>query len=88
MPELPAGTVTFLFTDIEGSTARWEQERAAMQVAQSSTGYFDAILTAVSALTEPFVAELAVSRSSRRTIEWSQARGTFLGKNRRPRRRA
>ena len=25
MAELPSGTVTFLFTDIEGSTARWEQ---------------------------------------------------------------
>src|SRR4051812_1952648 len=33
MPELPAGTVTFLFTDIEGSTARWEQDRAAMAAA-------------------------------------------------------
>jgi len=27
MVELPSGTVTFLFTDIEGSTARWEQQR-------------------------------------------------------------
>ncbi len=25
MPELPSGTVTFLFTDIEGSTQRWER---------------------------------------------------------------
>jgi hypothetical protein len=24
MPDLPSGTVTFLFTDIEGSTKRWE----------------------------------------------------------------
>ncbi|MDQ5853439.1 MAG: adenylate/guanylate cyclase domain-containing protein, partial [Chloroflexota bacterium] len=31
MTELPTGTVTFLFTDIEGSTTRWEQHRAAMQ---------------------------------------------------------
>jgi predicted ATPase/class 3 adenylate cyclase len=30
MPALPSGTVTFLFTDIEGSTARWEHERHAM----------------------------------------------------------
>jgi class 3 adenylate cyclase len=27
MPDLPSGTVTFLFTDIEGSTALWEGER-------------------------------------------------------------
>jgi predicted ATPase/class 3 adenylate cyclase/tetratricopeptide (TPR) repeat protein len=26
----PSGTVTFLFTDIEGSTRRWERDRAAM----------------------------------------------------------
>ena len=32
MPELPSGTVTFLFTDIEGSTRRWEQHPAAMKV--------------------------------------------------------
>jgi class 3 adenylate cyclase len=30
MPELPHGTVTFLFTDIEGSTALWERNRQAM----------------------------------------------------------
>jgi class 3 adenylate cyclase len=31
MPELPTGTVTFLFTDIEGSTRLWEQHRVAMR---------------------------------------------------------
>ena len=30
MPNLPNGTVTFLFTDIEGSTALWEQDRGVM----------------------------------------------------------
>ncbi len=30
-PDLPSGTVTFLFSDIEGSTERWDQHRAAMQ---------------------------------------------------------
>ena len=25
MADLPSGTVTFLFTDIEGSTKRWEE---------------------------------------------------------------
>src|SRR5918995_4068259 len=33
MPDLPSGTVTFLFTDIEGSTERWERNRAAMHTA-------------------------------------------------------
>ncbi len=33
MPELPSGTVTFLFTDLEGSTRLWEQHRAAMRPA-------------------------------------------------------
>jgi class 3 adenylate cyclase len=30
MVDLPCGTVTFLFTDIEGSTALWERDRAVM----------------------------------------------------------
>src|SRR5215207_340517 len=33
MAELPSGTVTFLFTDIEGSTARWDGAPDAMRVA-------------------------------------------------------
>ena len=33
MADLPSGTVTFLFTDIEGSTARWEHQPEAMRVA-------------------------------------------------------
>ena len=33
MAELPSGTVTFLFTDVEGSTARWERQPEAMRVA-------------------------------------------------------
>jgi predicted ATPase/class 3 adenylate cyclase len=33
MTNLPSGTVTFLFTDIEGSTTLWEQDHAAMAVA-------------------------------------------------------
>lgn len=33
MPELPTGTVTFLFTDIEGSTALWEQYPEAARAA-------------------------------------------------------
>ena len=33
MAELPAGTVTFLFTDLEVSTRLWEAEPEAMQPA-------------------------------------------------------
>ena len=37
MPDLPSGTVTFLFTDIEGSTALWERDRTAMQTPRVSS---------------------------------------------------
>jgi predicted ATPase/class 3 adenylate cyclase len=43
MPELPAGTVTFLFTDIEGSTRLWEQHPEPMRAALAR---HDALLTA------------------------------------------
>jgi predicted ATPase/class 3 adenylate cyclase len=33
MLDLPSGTVTFLFTDIEGSTALWERDQSSMQAA-------------------------------------------------------
>ncbi len=33
MRDLPSGTVTFLFTDVEGSTQRWEQDSPAMLAA-------------------------------------------------------
>ena len=33
MADLPTGTVTFLFTDLEGSTRRWEDDREAMRAA-------------------------------------------------------
>src|SRR3712207_4804206 len=33
MVDLPSGTVTFLFTDIEGSTALWERDPSAMATA-------------------------------------------------------
>jgi predicted ATPase/DNA-binding CsgD family transcriptional regulator len=45
MAELPSGTVTFLYTDIEGSTALWEQHPQAMRaaVARHETLLRDAI---------------------------------------------
>ena len=33
MTELPSGTVTFLFTDLEGSTRLWEEHPEAMPAA-------------------------------------------------------
>ena len=30
MPALPTGTVTYLFTDVEGSTRLWERHPSAM----------------------------------------------------------
>src|SRR6185369_13297157 len=33
MTDLPSGTVTFLFTDLEGSTRLWEEHPAAMREA-------------------------------------------------------
>ncbi len=38
---LPSGTVTFLFTDIEGSTRLWQEKPEAMSVAHA---HHDAIL--------------------------------------------
>ena len=47
MADLPSGMVTFLFTDIEGSTPLWEHEPEQMRFAQ---GRHDAILrTAIAA---------------------------------------
>src|SRR5437867_3582128 len=43
MIELPTGTITFLFTDVEGSTRLWEQHPEAMPAALAR---HDALLTA------------------------------------------
>jgi predicted ATPase/class 3 adenylate cyclase/DNA-binding CsgD family transcriptional regulator len=44
MPDLPTGTVTFLFTDIEGNVSLWEQQPDAMRAALAR---HDAIVEAV-----------------------------------------
>src|SRR5688500_20344241 len=47
MADLPSGTVTFLFTDIEGSTALWERDRNAMAAAvQRHIALLDAAIQA------------------------------------------
>ena len=47
LAELPSGTVTFLFTDIEGSTALWERDRQAMATAvESHIALLDAAIAA------------------------------------------
>ena len=46
MPDLPSGTVTFLFTGIEGSTVLWERDRAAMaSVVARHLALLDAAIT-------------------------------------------
>lgn len=44
MNHLPTGSITFLFTDIEGSTTRWEQHPAMMQ---GAVARHDALLKAI-----------------------------------------
>jgi predicted ATPase/class 3 adenylate cyclase len=47
MSELPTGTVTFLFTDVEGSTSAWERAPEAMSVALTRLAVLvDTIVTA------------------------------------------
>ena len=56
MPDLPRGTVTFLFTDIEGSTRLLEPEPAAYRAALAR---HDALLTRVIAEHDGIVLERA-----------------------------
>src|SRR5689334_984294 len=56
MTRLPTGTVTFLFTDIEGSTTRWEQHPAAMKAALAQ---HDAIMRTAFAAHEGIVIQTA-----------------------------
>jgi class 3 adenylate cyclase len=44
MPELPTGTVTFLFTDVEGSTRLWQEFP---EVMKSASARHDEIVRAV-----------------------------------------
>jgi len=44
MPDLPTGTITFLFTDVEGSSGPWDEHPVAMRQAMAR---HDVLLTAV-----------------------------------------
>jgi class 3 adenylate cyclase len=90
MPELPHGTVTFLFTDIEGSTALWERNRQAMAAAverhfvlldaaiQAHGGIrFKTIGDAVQAAFPAAPAAVAAACDAQRTLlaeEWGEVR--------------
>ena len=71
MAELPRGTVTFLFTDIEGSTALWERDRAAMENAadrhlallRATIEAHGGVLIQVAGPSEPRLTRLTVARS-------------------------
>ena len=52
MPQVPSGTVTFLFTDIEGSTRLWEERPDEMRVAVAE---HDAIVRAAIELNDGYV---------------------------------
>ena len=47
MTGLPCGTVTFLFTDIEGSTELWQREPSAMRPAVARHFACEVVATAV-----------------------------------------
>jgi class 3 adenylate cyclase len=48
MTAAPSGVVTFLFTDVEGSTRRWEADAAAMRAALLT--HDEVLRTAIDAL--------------------------------------
>src|SRR5438094_4206000 len=52
MPDLPSGTVTFLFADIEGSAVLWERQANGMRAALARE---DAILRTAIAAAEGYV---------------------------------
>jgi hypothetical protein len=75
---LPTGTVTFLFTDIEGSTPLWEQHPGAMCLARARArtraGLFLAALVA-SRLLE----QASLHNRPRRLIRWLRPSRAHLG---------
>src|SRR5690349_21439037 len=78
MSDLPTGTVTFLFTDIEGSTTRWEHHPAQMKEALSRHHAImrEAIALHGGALFETagdsFVVAFSTPRPALETALWAQ----------------
>ncbi len=73
MPELPTGTVKFLFTDIEGSTTRWEHHPDAMRTALAR---HDALLRSVITAHGGLVFKTKLGFSSRaRITAWAVDKG-------------
>ena len=65
--DLPSGLVTFLFTDIEGSTRRWETDPAGMRAALA-----EAIVCAVSDPGRLERMALAAQRHVTETYSWDR----------------
>ncbi len=65
MADLPSGTVTFLFTDIQGSTKLWERCPDAMRVALQR---HNELLTALSMATAGTFSRPLATRSARHSI--------------------
>ena len=72
MPDLPSGTVTFLFTDIEGSTALWERVPQAMAVAiKRQIVLLDAAIHAHGSLQDEGLPVRSTGGRHRRATRWS-----------------
>jgi len=70
----PSGTVTFLFTDIEGSTGLWQKDESAMRALWSATTRSSDRRSAVGAATcSPPVETGSAWRSPELVTQWAAA---------------
>jgi hypothetical protein len=90
MANLPSGTVTFLFTDIEGSTAIWERDRQAMAAAVArhltlldAVGLAPALPEAASRSSVNWMSAPSAGVSSEPPHRWRQPPSTNRGASRR-----
>ena len=69
---IPTGTVTFLFSDIEGSTKRWESHRQAMAAAVAR---HESLMRAAMARHDGYkLSEAEVAKLMAEGAEWSEDR--------------